>query len=100
MLAQAAVHIVDGELEARFVGGTRCRVGCLPVHTVGSCSRVRGRKWGRPIDCEKTRMRPCVGSLVPPRDRGSCSLLARRFSAHGPQAAARYTAAGVRYPRA
>ena len=100
MMAEAAVHIVDGGVVRSHVRGTVFRCCRVPVHTVGSCSRARGRNSGRALDLEKSRMLPCVGCLVSPRDRGSWSLLLRRLAGHRPQAAARYTAAGVRYPSA
>ena len=100
MLAEVAVHIVDGGVTRRHVCGTGFRSGRVPVHTVGSCSRARGSNPGRDVDLRKSRMLPYVGTLVSPRDRRSWSLLVRRLPGHRPQAAARYTAAGVRYPSA
>ena len=100
MMAEAAVHSVDGGVARSPVRGTMFRCYSVPVHTVDSCSRARGRKSGRARDVEKSRMLPCVGCLVSPRDRGSWSLLVRSLAGQRPQAAARYTAAGVRYPSA
>ncbi len=100
MMAEAAVHIVDGEVARRHVSGTVFRFGRVPVHTVGSCSRARGSNLHRDVDVEKSLMLPCVGCLVSLRDRGSWSLLVRRRAGDPPQAAARYTDAGVRYPSA
>ena len=100
MLAEAAVHFVDGGEVRSHVSGTVFRLGSVPVHTVGSCSRARGRHRDRDRDVGKSLMLPCGGCLVSPRDRRSWSLLVRRLAGHCPQAAARYTAAGVRYPSA
>ena len=100
MMAEAAVHIVDGGGARRHVSGTVFRFCSVPVHTVGSCSRARGRNPDRGADLGKSLMLSCVGCLVSTRDRGSCSLLVRRLAGHRPQAAARYTAAGGRYPSA
>ena len=100
MMAEAAVHIVDGGVARCHVSGTVVRFRSVPVHTVGSCSRARSRNSDRDPDVRKSLMLPCVGWLVSFRDRRSCSLLVRRLPGHRPQAAARYTAAGVRYPSA
>jgi hypothetical protein len=100
MMAEAAVHIVDGGVARRHVSGRMFRSCAAPVHTVGSCSRARGRNLHRDVDVKKSLMLPCGGCLVALRDRGSWSLLVRRLVGHRSQAAARYTAAGVRYPSA
>jgi hypothetical protein len=123
-MAAAAVHIVDGGVARSDLSGRVSRFYGVPVHTVDSCSLARERNprplprvencgWGgrrrggtrsmgacavvprRDVDIGKTRMLSCVGFLVSPRDRGSWSLLVRRLAGR-PQAAARYTAAGVR----
>jgi hypothetical protein len=100
MMAEAAVHGVDGRVARRLVSGLVFRCCSVPVHAVDSCSRVRGRNSARDVDSKKSRMLPCVGCLLSPRDRRSWSLLVRRLPERRPQAAARYTAAGVRYPSA
>jgi hypothetical protein len=100
MLAEAAVHIVDGGVARSHLSGGVFRSCYVPVHTVGSCSRARGRNSERDLDLRKSLMLPCVGCLVSPRDRGSWGFLVRRLLGHRSHAAARYTAAGVRYPSA
>ncbi len=100
MMAEAAVHSVDGGGVRSHVSDRMVRYGCGPVHIVGSCSHARGRNSGRAVGVEENRMSSYVGRSVPIPLRGSWSLLVRRLSDHRPQAAARYTAAGVRYPSA
>ena len=43
MMAQAAVHSVDGEIVQPRGGSRWVRVPCVPVHIVGSCSPARMR---------------------------------------------------------
>jgi hypothetical protein len=100
MMAEAAVHSVDGGVARSQVRGRVFRSCRVPVHTVGSCSSARGRNSERGVNLEKSRMLSCVGCLVSLRERGFWSFLVRRLAGHRSQAAARYTAAGVRYPNA
>jgi hypothetical protein len=99
-MAEAAVHIVDGEVAPRTRSGAEVRFHRVPVHTVGSGSGARGRNPGGDVAWGENPMLPYEGCLVSPRDRGSWSLLERRLGSHRLHAATRYTAAGVRYPSA
>ena len=57
MMAEAAVHIVDGEVARRNAKDKPFRFTSVPVHTVGSCSDARRRNSGRAVDARRRRRR-------------------------------------------